>query len=243
MVSRYQGEPGWVNMVVAMPAEARPLVDAFALEAVAGCDPFRVYHGHRLSLIVSGPGMARAAAAAGYLFRLNGGCREQGWLNLGVGGHRSHPTGAAFLAHRVSDSLSLESWYPLRVFTAPCPGEAVLTVGRVQRAYSRPVIYEMEAAGFLAASLRFSTAELVQVLKIISDNADSSASRVRSPEIRALVAGQLGAMERTRMAVTFVAQWAEKTNETRPETGCASFISSVIPKLSKPFVLDGVVLL
>ncbi len=195
MPAKAKVEKGQVNMVVAMPAEARPLVEAFALEPVAGCDPFQVYHGDRVSLIVSGPGMARAAAAAGYLYRLNGGCREQGWLNVGVGGHRAHPTGAAFLAHRVSDGLSLESWYPPRVFTAPCPGEAVLTVGRVEREYPRPVIYEMEAAGFMAAALRFATAELVQVLKIISDNADFPASRVRSRDIGAFVAGQQCAIE------------------------------------------------
>jgi adenosylhomocysteine nucleosidase len=190
-----EADKGWVNMVVAMPAEARPLVDRFGLRALPGCDPFRVYGSDRVRLIVSGSGKARAAAAAGYLFRLGGGQRDQGWLNVGVGGHGLHSPGSAFLAHKVSDECSLESWYPPRVFSAPCPGEEVLTVGRVEGQYPRPVIYEMEAAGFMAASLGFSIAELVQVLKIVSDNAENPASRVSSREITALLAARLGAIE------------------------------------------------
>jgi adenosylhomocysteine nucleosidase len=192
--ARSEGGTGWVNVVVALPAEARPLASAFGLRPVAGCDPFRVFSAERVRLIVSGPGKAAAAAAAGYLFRLGGGCRDQGWLNAGVGGHGSHPPGSAFLAHKVSDGCSLESWYPPRVFSPPCPGEEVLTVGSVERAYPRPVIYEMEAAGFMAACLRFSTAELVQVLKIVSDNPRSPARGVSGRRVSALLAGQQGAI-------------------------------------------------
>jgi hypothetical protein len=191
MAARSESRPGRVNVVVALPAEARPLVSAFGLQPLPGCDPYRVHESDRLRLIVSGPGKARAAAAAGYLFRLSGGLRDQGWLNLGVGGHRKHEPGSAFLAHKVSDACSLESWYPPLVFAPACPGEEVLTVGRVEREYSRPVIYEMEAAGFMVACLGFSTAELVHVLKIVSDNPGSPLDGLSARRVSGFLADRI----------------------------------------------------
>jgi hypothetical protein len=60
----------------------------------------------------------------------------------------------------------------------------------------------MEAYGFVAAALRFSTSELVQSIKIVSDNRESTLSAWTSASVRDLVESRIdrvaGAAERFR---------------------------------------------
>jgi nucleoside phosphorylase len=169
-----------LRFVVALQAEARPLADLFGLQAVEEGGPFRVFRGAEGWLIVSGLGKAAAAAATAYLHLLAGGGSGCAWLNVGVGGHSRRAVGEMVLAHKISDLGSGVSWYPQLVLDAPCPTAPLLTVERVEEEYSPPWVYEMEAAGFFPTACRFSTAELVHALKVVSDNPEATLSRRKS---------------------------------------------------------------
>jgi adenosylhomocysteine nucleosidase len=180
-----------LRFVVALQAEARPLVERFGMEAVDE-GPFPVYRGQDGWLIVSGQGKAAAAAATAYLHLLSGAAMARAWLNVGLGGHSRRPLGEGVIAHKISDGASGASWYPQLVIDAPRPTGPILTVERVDEEYSLPWVYESEAAGFFSTACRFSVAELVHCYKVISDNSDATLDRrTSSAAVEDLISGNL----------------------------------------------------
>lgn len=182
-----------IHLVVALEAEARPLIEHYALGTVEE-RPFRMREGEGMRLIVSGIGKAACAAATAYL-RASAGDGPAAWLNVGVGGQRELEVGTSILAHKVTDGGSGRSWYPPFAFRAPCKTAEVLTVERPEETYDSEVVYDMEASGFMAAASRFATAELVHVWKVVSDNRESPPPTVTRKRVGDLVAAHLGEIE------------------------------------------------
>jgi adenosylhomocysteine nucleosidase len=168
-----------LRFVVALQAEARPLVDRFRMETVHD-GPFRIYRGEGVWLVVSGQGKAAAAAAVAYLHLMSGGALGRAWMNVGIGGHSRRLVGEGVVAHKVTDHASGLSWYPQLVVDSPGPTVPLLTIERVEEEYSPPWVYETEAAGFVPTACRFSLVELVHCYKVISDNPDATLSRQMS---------------------------------------------------------------
>ena len=178
-------------LVVALAAEARPLLAHYRLRALEG-HPYRICAGDQTRLIVSGVGKVAAAAAAAYLRALIGSA-PAAWLNIGVAGHGRHAVGAALLAHKVVDAASGQPFYP--TFTAPPPCRTTLlhTVDRAQPA-AGDLAYDMEASGFCEAAQRFATSERVHCLKVVSDNPQCSYQTLNAKQVEALIAAQLDAI-------------------------------------------------
>jgi len=170
------------HLLVALECEAEPLIAHYDLQRVTDAEPFRLYEGDRVTLVVSGVGKVAAASAAAYSFAFRGGRRNSAWLNVGLGGHAEHSVGERFLAHKITDHATGRSWYPPQVFKPPCRTAPLLTVDRPERAYEGPFVHDMEAAGFYATACRFATAELVHSYKIVSDNRECSVDDV-SPQL------------------------------------------------------------
>jgi adenosylhomocysteine nucleosidase len=184
-----------LRFVVALHAEARPLVERFGL-APMGEAPFPLYRGEEAWLIVSGQGKAAAAAATAYLHLAAGGEPGRAWLNVGLGGHGLRPLGEGVVAHKISDAASGVSWYPQLVLDSPSPTVPLLTVERVEEEYEPPWVYESEAAGFFPIACRFSLAELVHCYKVVSDNPDATlARRVTGVDVEVLIGRNLGKIE------------------------------------------------
>jgi nucleoside phosphorylase len=182
--------PGVVNIMVALPDEARPLIECYALVRTSQGEPFRVYEnpGRGLRLIVTGLGKMTAAAAAGYLFALGGNRRDEAWLNAGIAGHRDLPLGTPCLAHEVVDRASETSWYLPSVLDVACPTDRIYCVDQPETVYADGGLYDMESAGVVATCTRFAASELVQFVKIVSDNRDSPVAeppRTRRAKCRA----------------------------------------------------------
>ncbi|HEV2855024.1 MAG TPA: hypothetical protein VHC97_19685 [Thermoanaerobaculia bacterium] len=198
-----------LRFVVALPAEARPLVDRFGLE-VASESPFPVYRSKEAWLIVSGHGKAASAAATAYLHLASGGAPGRAWLNVGLGGHGQRTLGEGVVAHKISDAASGASWYPQLVIDSPAPTVPVFTVERVEEEYSPPWIYESEASGFFPTACRFSVAELVHCYKVVSDNPDATLSRRMSgAAIEELIARNLEDVEAFARGLAELAREAE----------------------------------
>ena len=92
-----------LNIVVAMKAEARPLIDRFELTLSSPKHGrFPIYENGHIVLIVSGIGSANAQEAVQCLACH---CARKGvsaWLNIGVAGHGSINVGQGFLADCIS---------------------------------------------------------------------------------------------------------------------------------------------
>ena len=175
-------------LVVALAAEARPLLAPYRLQGVSG-HPYRICASEQTHLIVSGIGKVAAAAATAYLRALIGDT-PAAWLNIGIAGHGSQAVGTPLLAHKVVDTASSKPFYP--TFTAPSPCRTTLlhTVDRVQPA-AGDAAYDMEASGFCEAAQRFATSERIHCLKIVSDNPQSPYQTLNAGKVEALIESQL----------------------------------------------------
>ena len=178
-----------IRLVVALPSEARPLIRRFGLARVEGGEA-RVWRGGQTALVVSGIGRAAAASATASL----GAAEPSGkaaWLNIGIGGHRTLPLGEVVLADEVIDGTGGPGWRSSPAFEPPCALATVTTVDRPETAYPQETVYEMEAAAFCAAAARYTSPELIQVVKVISDNAAAPPDRLTAGRVEELIQGRI----------------------------------------------------
>ncbi len=164
---------------------------------------------------------AEAAAAAVRHLAGGGGRRPGGWLNVGIAGHRDAPLATPRLASKVIEARTGRAWYPPLAFDAPCPGGAVCTVDGVARDFTDDACYEMEAAGFYAAALRFATGEAIQVLKVVSDNRDAPPERLTSRAVEELIEANLAIVEALVDEIDAVAR--ALAARTAPPAGLEAF--------------------
>lgn len=155
--------------ICALHCEAKPVIDYYRLRKVAG-ETFDVYRGDDMLCVVSGIGKVASAAACAWIAASCGAVSAPAWINLGIAGAAEHDIGAAFLLNQVIDADSGKRYYPVPVASAQFPGSACLTRGSPDFEYREDFLSDMEASGFMQAALYFSTAELVQSVKIVSDN-------------------------------------------------------------------------
>lgn len=176
-----------VNIITALSAEARPLIDYFNLKRLHEISSYKVYRNSDIVLAVSGIGKVNSAAASGFLHGKFDFVHCTGWLNVGIAGHQSRNIGEGFLAHTIQDDATGRVWYPSFVFKRPCETDIVRTVDRVEYIYDEDIAYEMEAAGFYFSASRAGPAELVHCYKIVSDNSESSVFGLDADQISNLV--------------------------------------------------------
>ena len=194
-----------INIVVALPAEARPLLDHFRLRDKQHNTAFPVYRNADMALIVSGPGKVAAAAATGLLAGNRDTPAVAAWLNIGIAGHAHHAIGSAFIAHRITDSATGTNWYPPQIHDLPIPTENLCTVDCPEDSYPAAALYEMEASGFFPVACRFSTGELVQCFKVVSDNRTQANTAVTAKLCTQLITAKLTDIEQLVNALSAIA--------------------------------------
>ena len=199
-----------IHVVTALAEEARPLIDSLGLERLVSRSPFPTYHNGDWWLSVSGIGKAASAAATALLFARAGERRRQVWLNIGVAGHRDLPVGQLVIADQLIDKATDRRWYPQVLIDPGCPRTSVCTVERVESEYRDQLVFEMEAAGFFGTAIRFSTAELIHVFKVVSDNRLNPVESLARARMGELVAAAVPQIER------FGRSLAELAEEARP---------------------------
>ena len=185
-----------INIITALPAEAKPLIAHFKLKRLNEVRAYPLYSGGNIQLLVCGIGKIAAATATGYLQALRQSPQTPAtWLNFGVAGHRDREVGESVLAHRILEASSGNSYYPTLLFESPCPTDEVLTVEEAQLDYPQAHAYDMEAAGFYQAALRFSTSELIHCLKVICDNPQHPATLVSAEQVQTLMGRNIHVVE------------------------------------------------
>jgi nucleoside phosphorylase len=162
------------------------------MERIEGSMPW--FRSESAALVLSGVGKSAAAAATAYLHARTGEVPHAVWINAGVAGHRSRPIGDIALAHTVIDDASGRRWYPTRLGGPSLDSAEIRTVDARRTELATDALYDMEASGFYPVALRFSTIELVQSLKIVSDH---GASPVRAERVRELVESRVDSLAET----------------------------------------------
>ena len=179
-----------IHLVVAMPSEAQPLRQHYGLREQSG-EPFPLYAGPDMRLVISGIGIEASAAAVGYLAGCSDAPSLASWLNVGIAGHRDLAPGAARIADRVSRDDAPRRLYPELSFGPPVPTCAVASHAAPVERFPAATCCDMEAYGFLGAAQRISSVEFAQVLKIVSDNAATGFQHLTRQSVNALVGDAL----------------------------------------------------
>lgn len=183
-----------IRLLVALPAEARPLIDRYQLQPLQQ-KPFAVYGNEGMHLVVSGVGGFNAIAATAFLQGLTHDQGEGPWINYGICGHRDHDLGTPLLAHKVRDAVSGHSGYPIFACKPPCATAEVVSVPKPVTDYPDASAYDMEAAAFWPTARRFAGVERSHCLKIVSDNPGSSIDALNAEKISALCTAGLATLE------------------------------------------------
>jgi len=158
-----------INLVCALHCEAKPLIDYYKMSAVSG-SAFPMFRNTELNLIVSGVGKVNAAAAAAYVFVKTQEQKNNAWLNYGIAGHKTATLGDWFNVNKITEKTTNLNWYPTRYQSMGNISSRLQTVDSPQSSYEESQLYDMEASAFMSTVLKFSSSELIQVMKVVSDN-------------------------------------------------------------------------
>ena len=176
-----------IYVVVALAAEARPLISHFRLEKTDKLESLTLYRRSDLVMAAGGVGKDAMAVSVEALAKAIPDAEPSVWINLGVGGHRVHEIGTAILAQRVVDEDTGS------VFELSPPTDVhmqmgeIRTVEHVETQYETEAVYEMEAAAFCKQTGDLTDRELIQVLKIVSDNRRTGTLCVSARQVQGLV--------------------------------------------------------
>lgn len=182
-----------LNIMVALSCEAKPLIDFYRLSKQAsGAYP----HFHKppqharpyaINLVVSGIGIVNMAAACGWI-GAHTGTQRSAWLNIGTAGHASLAVGEIVQVQRSMQLNAERAYYPPRVAKWAGEGVSLLSYNAPCTAYPAAQAVDMEASALFAIATRFTSAELVQSLKVISDNEKNGIENLNARRISELVA-------------------------------------------------------
>ena len=166
----------WVS---ALHCEAKPVIDYYRLKKSHDHNAFDLYRGDDMLCIISGVGKIASAAACAWIAARYDHEASIAWINLGVAGSGQHTIGAAFSLNQVIDADSGQRHYPVPCAGSLLPASACLTLSQPGEDYREDTLFDMEASGFMYSALRFSSAELTQCIKIVSDNREHKTGKNR----------------------------------------------------------------
>ena len=181
-----------VCIEVALKSEAAPLIEAFKLKPLSGTPLFPIYENEEIKLIISGLGKVKAAAACTYLAGIHRDEDIYGWMNVGIGGHRSLEVGTPLLVNKIIDDGTKTRYYPSIVFEPPCKTFGCTTVDTPETLYGEDHVYDMEASGFYAMASKISPIEMIHVFKVISDNALNPTQNINKNHVYGLIDQHVG---------------------------------------------------
>ncbi len=159
-----------LRVVTAFPAEASLFIEHFHLQKKARHHGFQIYKANNHALILSGPGWPAAAAATTHLHEECGSKTGCVWINMGVAGHADLKLGEVVLASSISASHSDQAWTTAQNLVHPLPICSLTTVDSPVSEYAPATLYDMEAFGFYSTAIEYTSKDLVQCIKVISDN-------------------------------------------------------------------------
>ncbi|MGJ0485820.1 MAG: hypothetical protein ACR65R_15010 [Methylomicrobium sp.] len=179
----------------ALPCEARPLIAHFRLKKDLISHPFEIYSHDGVCLTITGIGKCSMAAGVAFTQARAGDPDKPIMLNVGIAGHPDHDLGCAFMAGKIIDADTSKNYYPPLAFPPPCEVETVRTGSRPNLDYTEPHLYDMEASAFYETAMRFSTGELIQCLKVVSDNRQTPAEYIQPKQVAEWIAAQVPALD------------------------------------------------
>ena len=114
-----------------------------------------------MACIISGSGKVASSAACAWIAARYQDEASIAWINLGIAGAAQHDLGTLFSLHQIIDADNGHRYYPAPAIKGELEGSACMTLSKPSEDYREDCLFDMEASGFMYASLRFSSAELI----------------------------------------------------------------------------------
>jgi adenosylhomocysteine nucleosidase len=184
-----------VFIATALPCEAKALIDYYKLKKDTTIQAVSIFRNDDIVLTVTGIGKTAMAAGVAYTQALYSENPNPVLINIGIAGHKNHAIGSLFLADKITDNDTGRRYYPPLTFTPPCPTANLISFAKPQQAYPEAALCDMEASAFFETATRFSSGELIQCLKIVSDNESSPAQSIQAKQVTGLISAQLPVIE------------------------------------------------
>ena len=184
-----------VRIVVALPAEAKPIISRFRLSRIQLEDRRPIYRNKDISLIISGVGKTNSAAAVKQLHDFSQSMIKAIWVNFGIAGHPVRALGEGFLASHVIDAVTADNWKVTMGSLVSFDTDELLTVDTPDFGYKYPYAVDMEAAGFFPEARTLTEPGLVHCIKVVSDNRISPADRINKKMVARLIKNKLDILE------------------------------------------------
>ncbi|MCP4994504.1 MAG: hypothetical protein GY934_12070 [Gammaproteobacteria bacterium] len=182
-------------LVVALPAEAKPVRQQMGLIRDNHIQAYPVYRKDGTLLIISGVGRDQAKAATRWVQETLPISSDTLWINVGIAGHPGNPVGEAVVADSVGCEMESHR-HPLSPPQSPCARiEPLITLTKPDPEYQHNSLCDMEAMGFVDSALRTANSDRILCFKVISDNRTTAISKINGKRVSALIASRLPCLQ------------------------------------------------
>ena len=195
-----------INILVAMKREALPLINYWNLKL--NSKKFYSNKKKGINLIISGIGKKKAEKATKYLGEKTN--KNSFFLNIGIAGNKNYNLGEIILVSKVTDNKTKYSWYPSLLWKTNIKKSPLITVGFPKIRYTTNFLYDMEAAGFFKGAREFVGPEMVQCIKIVSDNKKSSILNISSKKIENWINKKINIIDKLVNEFLKIKKWIKK---------------------------------
>ena len=159
-----------IRWVVALKEEAKTIIDHYKLSIIDGKSFFPVFKNFDEThwLVLSGIGRHNAAAATAYLYSISKSSKSAAWINLGIAGCGKGNYGDLCLVDKISNT-SRKNRYPTIMPRSVLSKMHLFTSDTPINNYSSHELIDMEGSAFYDIASKFTSNELICLMKVISD--------------------------------------------------------------------------
>ena len=177
-----------IRWVIALKEEARTIIDHYELRLVNEKHLFPIFkNGDETHwLVLSGIGRHNAAAAASYLYSISNVIQNTAWVNIGIAGCGQGKYGDLCLVDKISNNCG-QSRYPTTMPRTDLPKMHLFTSDVPINNYSSQELIDMEGLAFYDIVSKFTSNELICLMKVISDGPENKIKSLNKDKIIDLI--------------------------------------------------------
>lgn len=176
-----------ILLVTALYLEAKPFIQHLGLKPQRTQSTFQIFANDQCALVITGSGKIASSAGTAFLLSLQ---KSNVWTgrdlslrsqmgkqvrvcaNIGICGGTGENIGDIFLIDQIIDEGSSRTFYPDILQKTKIPRRTIHTLDAPDADQSFDELVDMEASGFFVAASHFLPAHKIQMVKIVSDQAN-----------------------------------------------------------------------
>jgi len=177
-----------IRWVVALKEEAKTIIDHYKLSVIDGKSLFPVFKNVDDThwLILSGIGRHNAAAATSYLYSISKASKSTAWINIGIAGCGKGNYGDLCLVDKISNNYG-KNRYPMTMSRSALSKMHLFTSDIPINNYSSQELIDMEGSAFYDIASKFTSNELICLMKVISDGPENNLKDLNKDRIINLI--------------------------------------------------------